>query len=82
MQSIGGGIELEMDTLRAGPFMIALFANGQAYRLLGDSDIRLFASDGTNTATWDVTLDREIYRGVDRPALPLLPRRIGAHPTP
>jgi hypothetical protein len=62
LHSVGGGLELEMDTLRAGPFMVALFANGQAYRLLGDSDIRLVASDGTNTATWDVTLDREIYR--------------------
>lgn len=63
LHSIGGGLELELDTLRLGPFVIALFANGQAYELLGERDIHLFATDGTNTATWDVTLDREIYRG-------------------
>ena len=63
LHSVGGGLEVEMDTLRAGPFVVALFANGQAYTLLGDSDIKLFATDGTNSARWEVTMDREIYRG-------------------
>jgi len=63
LDSIGGGLELEMDTLRAGPFVIALFANGQAYQLLSDRKIQLFATDGTNVARWDAKLDTEIYRG-------------------
>ena len=53
-----------MDTVRLGPFVLAVFANGQAYRLLDDRNIDLSApTDGTNTAEWDVKLDREIYRG-------------------
>jgi len=63
LYSAGGGLELEMDTLRAGPFVIALFANGQAYRLLSDPEIHLSFSDGTNTAVWETKLDRGIYRG-------------------
>ena len=52
-----------MDTVRLGPFMLALFANGQAYRLLDDRNIDLSATDGTNTAVWNVRLDRDAYRG-------------------
>lgn len=71
---IGGGLELEMDTVRLGPFVLAVFANGQAYQLLDDRNIDLSTPNGTSTATcsdvtappsacWDVKLDRDLYRG-------------------
>jgi len=43
--SLGPGIEIEMDTGRVGPVMLALYASGQAYRLLGDGEIDLNASE-------------------------------------
>lgn len=46
---IGPGFELEVDTLRAGPFMMTLFASGQAYRILGDREVS-FASSYQTTA--------------------------------
>ena len=41
---IGPGLELEMDTLRAGPFMMTLFVSGQAYRILGNRNIKFGAT--------------------------------------
>lgn len=34
--SIGPGLELEMDAVRAGSIMVSLFVSGQAYHLLGN----------------------------------------------
>ena len=33
---IGPGLEVELDTARAGPFMLTIFLSGQAYKILGD----------------------------------------------
>lgn len=41
---IGPGLEVELDTARAGPFMLSVFTAGQAYRMLGDRDIEIDAS--------------------------------------
>jgi hypothetical protein len=41
---IGPGLEVEMDTARAGPFMLAVFLSGQAYRMLGDREIEFEAT--------------------------------------
>jgi hypothetical protein len=38
-RGLGPGLEVEMDTLRAGPFMLSLFAGGQAYKILGDTKV-------------------------------------------
>jgi len=36
---IGPGLELEMDAARAGPIMLALFLQGQAYYMLDNNDV-------------------------------------------
>jgi len=64
---IGPGLELEMDTRRAGPLMLTLFLSGQAYRLLGDREI-VFSSSysdaiGTESATWTFEPDPWAFRG-------------------
>ena len=60
--SLGGGLELEMDTIRLGPFVTALFLRGQVLRIMGDRDFELSASDGTNTARWSAEVDPTLYR--------------------
>jgi len=42
--SLGPGLEIEMDAGRVGPVMFALYASGQAYRVLGDGEIDISAS--------------------------------------
>lgn len=48
---LGAGLELELDTQRAGPVMISLFAGSQAYRVLSGRKLKTAASgfldDGT-----------------------------------
>jgi hypothetical protein len=39
-QGVGAGLELEMDTARAGPFMITLFAGAQGVHLIGDTEVK------------------------------------------
>jgi hypothetical protein len=39
--SLGAGLELELDTARAGPFMMTLYASGQAYAVLGDRKLEI-----------------------------------------
>ena len=63
LDSIGGGLELEMDTLRAGPFVISVFLNGQVYRLLSDPDIEMSASLDGDSVIWSFEIDRTLYRG-------------------
>ena len=38
-QGVGAGLELEMDTVRAGPFMMSLFAGAQGVKLMGDREV-------------------------------------------
>jgi hypothetical protein len=45
---IGPGLEIEMDTRRAGPFMLSLFVSGQAYKILGDTEVK-FSEEQTLT---------------------------------
>ena len=44
---IGGGLELEADTQRIGPFLLSVFASGSAYHLLGDVDVTLCSDTNT-----------------------------------
>ncbi|HVH16704.1 MAG TPA: hypothetical protein VNF72_00265 [Myxococcota bacterium] len=45
-QGVGAGLEVEVDTGRAGPFMVALFVNGRGLKILGDRKIEF-----SNTTT-------------------------------
>ena len=44
-QGVGPGLEVEMDTVRMGPFMLSLFANGRGIKVLGDRKVAF--SDST-----------------------------------
>jgi hypothetical protein len=44
MHMLGPGLELELDTLRLGPTVLSLFANGTAYRNMGNREIKFSAS--------------------------------------
>jgi hypothetical protein len=75
--AVGSGLELEADTLRAGPFMLTVFLAGQAYRFLGDLEVEFSDSQippcnpvqnctpppQPETATWTFEKDRWAYRG-------------------
>ena len=43
--SLGPGLEIEMDAGRMGPVTFALYASGQAYRMLGSAEIDLDLSE-------------------------------------
>lgn len=61
---IGPGLEIEMDTRRAGPFLLALFVSGQAYRFLGDREISFSdANEFGETAEWSYEHHAWSYRG-------------------
>jgi hypothetical protein len=47
---IGGGVDLEMDVWRAGPFGVSLFLGGSFYRILGDRTLDL-----SDSAEFDYT---------------------------
>jgi len=48
--SLGPGIELEVDAARAGDFLVAFFASGRVFRILGDRKAEL-----TTTGTFERT---------------------------
>ncbi|MAI80740.1 MAG: hypothetical protein CL917_17500 [Deltaproteobacteria bacterium] len=62
--SIGPGLEVEMDTGRAGPVVLSIFGGGQAYAILGDNQVSF---DQTNeygeTAEWNFLANRWFFRG-------------------
>ena len=61
---VGPGLEIEMDTRRAGPFLLALFVSGQAYKILGDREISFSASNEYGeTADWTYENHSWVYRG-------------------
>jgi hypothetical protein len=61
---VGPGLELELDTRRAGPFLLAVFVSGQAYRWLGDREISFSDSNELGeTATWNYEQHAWAYRG-------------------
>lgn len=63
-QGVGAGLELEMDTVRAGPFMLSLFIDGRGVKILGDRKVEfsgqttvsnpaLIPTTNTFTADWE-----------------------------
>ena len=68
----GPGLELEVDTLRAGPFMATLFASAQAYRILGNRKVKFKSSFQTTApelggqvvnADWSFEKEAWTFRG-------------------
>lgn len=60
LDAIGPGLEIEADTLRAGPFLLSVYAAGRGYHFLGDLDDALTASNEFGeSATW--TFERESW---------------------
>jgi hypothetical protein len=69
--AIGGGLDIEMDTIRYGPVGASLFLGARFYRTLGDRTIGFSDSEtfndqlGTNdvaTAEWEIEVDPWMYR--------------------
>lgn len=66
---IGAGLELEMDAVRLGPFMLTVFLDGTAAHLLGDRKLELTAGDPDpttpcgSTACWGGEVDPWLYTG-------------------
>ena len=60
---IGPGLELEVDTVRLGPFMTSVFALGRGYHLLGDLDQTFSATNEFGeTATWTFEPEQWMWR--------------------
>ena len=52
-EGIGPGLEIEVDTARLGPIMTSMFLQGRGYRILGNLDETLTATNEFGeTATW------------------------------
>jgi hypothetical protein len=64
LHGIGPGLEIEMDTRRAGPFLLSLFVSGQAYKFLGKREISFSDSNEYGeTAEWNYEHHSWSYRG-------------------
>ena len=67
---IGGGLDIEMDTIRYGPLGVSLFLGARAYKVLGDRTIAFNAAQTFNdvlgmdraAAAWEVEVDPWMYR--------------------
>jgi hypothetical protein len=60
---IGPGLEIEVDTVRLGPFKTSVFALGRGYHLLGDLDQTFTATNEFGeTATWTFEPEQWMWR--------------------
>jgi len=60
---IGPGLEFEVDASRLGPIQTSVYASGRAYRLMGDLDQTLTATNQYGeTATWTFKPERWMFR--------------------
>jgi hypothetical protein len=63
---IGPGLEIEMDAARAGPWMLSLYASGQAHHILGDRTVELTGTgrfdDGSRDVSFASSYEREPWR--------------------
>jgi hypothetical protein len=60
---IGPGLELEADAARLGPFVSSVYVMGRGYKLLGDLDTTLSATNEFGeTATWEFEPDSWVWR--------------------
>jgi len=57
--SIGAGLEIELDTARAGPFMLSIYMSGKVLSVLGSTKASLSDTNQfSESATWDFDIDR------------------------
>jgi hypothetical protein len=67
LHGLGPGLEFEVDAARVESFVISVFIGGQAYRMLGDRDVRITDSQtsmaGTESAVWRFEMEEWLYRG-------------------
>ena len=60
---IGGGLELEVDAARLGPFVSSVYLMGRGYYLLGDRKISMSAvNEFGETAAWTAKLQPSVWR--------------------
>ncbi len=60
---LGAGLEFELDTRRAGPFLVSVFGNARGYRFMGNGKIRVKASNTYGEeVTFEIKRDRYAYR--------------------
>jgi hypothetical protein len=60
---IGPGLEVELDTLRAGPFVMTVYVASQAYAFLGDLEVELSdTNEDGESATWSFEKNRWGFR--------------------
>ncbi len=60
---LGPGLEIEMDTMRTGPFVLAVYISGQAYNFFGDLQTDLSDQNEFNErAEWSFEKERWGYR--------------------
>lgn len=61
---IGPGLEIEVESRRAGPILVSTFIGGRIYRVMGDLDIDFQASNEFDeTADFHYTNNRWVYLG-------------------
>jgi hypothetical protein len=61
---VGPGLEVEMDTLRAGPFMLAVYLAGTAHRFLGDLEVEFSdTNEDGESADWHFEKNDWAFRG-------------------
>jgi len=62
--SLGPGLEVEVDTRRAGPLMLSVFASARAYAIVGDLEVQF---EDTNQygeqAVWNFLPNRWLFSG-------------------
>ncbi len=64
IHAIGPGLELEVDTMHAGPFLLSVYVAGRGYYLLGDLDDTLTATNEFGeSATFTFDRERWGWRG-------------------
>ena len=63
LDAIGPGLEIEADTLRAGPFLLSIYASTRGYHFLGSLEDTLTATNEFGeTATWSFDRERWAWR--------------------
>jgi hypothetical protein len=61
---IGPGLEVEIDTLRAGPFMLAVYVSGSAHAFLGDREVEFSDTNADGeSAAWRFEKNEWAFRG-------------------
>jgi hypothetical protein len=58
---LGGGIEIEVDTVRTGPFLVSVFTSTQAYRTLSGRKLRTTATGVFDDGVTPIDVSSRVY---------------------